>query len=185
MPAPAGWGDTAPVTLGDLKKQLNRALDDTSDDDEMTLHLNAAIEAVEGKVGPLTVQTFTEQHRPPGRWVSLDRRPLVSVTSVTTADGGVLQLADDALDEDAATVQLPVAGGRRPHTIVYQAGRAKAPAAHKLAVLIIAQHLWNAQHGGGGRVMPGDEPIMVPGISFAIPMRAAELITDDIISGIA
>ncbi len=176
MPAP---------TLDDLKRQLNRSLTDTSDDGELTIHLAAAIEAVEGKVGPLTVRPFSEQHRPAGRWVSLDQRPLVSVTSVTASDGGQLQLADDAVDEAAATVRLPIAGGRRPYTVVYQAGWGTTQASHFLAVLIIAQHLWNAQHGGGGRVMPGDEPITVPGVAFAIPMRAAELLTGDLIPGMA
>lgn len=176
MPAP---------TLDDLKKQLNRSLTDTSDDGELTIHLAAAIEAVEGKVGPLTVREFTEQHRPAGRWIALDQRPVVSVTSVTASDGGQVQLEDDAVDAAAATVKLPIAGGGQPYTVVYQAGSATPLTSYVLAALIIGQHLWNAQHGGGGRVMPGDEPVMVPGIAFAIPMRAAELLSGDLLPGFA
>ncbi|MEU4590044.1 hypothetical protein [Micromonospora aurantiaca (nom. illeg.)] len=169
-----------PVTLAELKKQLNRS--DRADDLELQVHLDAAIEVVEDLVGPLTVREFTETHC--GPTLALNRRPLVSVMSVTGPGGLVLNDGLYTVDTAAGTLTARW-GARQDLTVVYRAGWSTIPAAYRLAVLIIAQHLWQTQHGGGGRVLPGDDTIAMPGMGFAIPSRAVELLTGGMLPGIA
>ncbi|MFI2650201.1 head-tail connector protein [Micromonospora fulviviridis] len=175
MPAPAGWSDTPPVTLDDLKRQLNRAVTDTTDDVELQLYLDAAVEAVENILdGPVQVKRITETHRANRAGVILPhKQPVVSVASLSYG-GSALDAGAYTVDLGAGTVALGY-WGTDPYTLVYDAGYANLPAGFRLAILIIAQHLWRTQHGGT-RTRAGDDPVMMPGMSFAIPARAAELL---------
>jgi hypothetical protein len=176
MPSPGGSsGDSGHPTLEDLKRQLNRS--DERDDVELQVYLDSAIEVAESILGgPIEVTTFTERHQSSCNGVVIPyKRPLVAVTSVTpVAYGTALDAASYTPNATLGTVT--VTGARSAeYTLVYEAGYATLPSAYKLAILIIAQHLWRTQHGGGGRVAPGEEAV-VPGWSFAIPNRALELL---------
>lgn len=163
----------AAPTLAELKRQLNRT--DTVDDVELQLYLDAAIEAVENIIdGPIQVQTITETHHANRAGIILpDRRPLRSVISLSYG-GSVIATGDYKVDLSAGTLTLGY-WGADPYTLVYEAGRDTLPASFRLAILIIAQHLWRTQHGSG-RARTAEETVMMPGMSFAIPARAAELL---------
>lgn len=165
------------ASLSRLKKHVNYDEEDRVDDVELRSHLVAATEVVEHLIeGPVSPQLFTEHHDIRGDRIAPRKRPLVSVTSLATYDGTAVPAEAYMVLTDVGAVRL-----RRSlvgwHTLVYRAGWQVLPERYKLGGLMIAQHLWNAQNGGGGRVLPGDELVQVPGLGFAIPHRAMELLS--------
>ena len=183
MPIPAGTDSGVP-TLPELKRQLNRPQEDASDDAELQLYLSAAIESVEAILGgPVQVTEVTEAVRPNRKGLLLlTRQPVVDVLSVSVA-GAPLAAAAYEADEGAATIAL---GTWRDdlYTVVYEAGYDILQASFRLAILIIAQHLWRTQHGGA-RNRGGDDQVMMPGLGFAIPSRAAELLRPATVPAVA
>lgn len=171
-------------TLADLKTHLN--ITGTRDDDELAGMLAAAIEVVEGIVGPLSVRSVTETHYGVnGPVLILRQRPVGPVTAVATRGAwgpytpGVL--ADYTLDE-AAGLLRSTAGYRFAGdvTVTYPVGHAVVPYSVGLAVLIIAAHLWETQRGTSPSALAlqqadTDVPF-TPGQSYAIPNRASELL---------
>ncbi|MGJ3223761.1 head-tail connector protein [Micromonospora aurantiaca (nom. illeg.)] len=165
-------------TLTELKRQLNRT--DSVDDVELQMHLDAAIEAVENIIGgPIRVTTVTETQRANRAGVIIPfRQPLRSVTSVSYG-GSPLAPTGYKVDSSEGTVAVLGYRGTDPYTLVYEAGPDSLPASTRLAVLIITQHLWRTQHGAG-RVRQAEDVLTVPGLSFAIPSRAVELLRSSI-----
>ncbi|MEU4595275.1 head-tail connector protein [Micromonospora aurantiaca (nom. illeg.)] len=163
----------AAPTLAELKRQLNRT--DNVDDVELQLYLDAAVEAVENIIGgPIQVRTITETHRANRAGIILpDQQPLRSVLTLSYG-GSVIATGDYKVDLSAGHLTLGY-WGADPYTLVYEAGRDALPASFRLAILIIAQHLWRTQHGSG-RARTAEDSVMMPGMSFAIPARAAELL---------
>lgn len=74
---------TAIMTLVDLKPRINIDLTDTSQDVELQQFIDEVSDVVEYIVGPVRSQQFTEWH--PGMCASilLERRPVLTVESVT------------------------------------------------------------------------------------------------------
>lgn len=168
-------------TVADLKKHINIPADVTADDAELGEVLDAAVELVASMVGPLESGAVTEVHRGvDSRLLVLRQMPATSLTSVSlryaTGETSALTLSDFDLDTEAGIVRL-VSGGwlAGTYVVVYDAGRATLPASVRLAVLIVAAHLWETQRVPGvNRFGSPDEPSVSRG--YAIPNRAAELL---------
>ena len=176
-------------TVGDLKIHANQL--SNTDDLELQNHLDAAVEVVEGLIGPIDAPaTVTETHYNTSSDVLVLRRmpvgALVSVSSRVGATTTALTLTDYELD--VASGLLRVASGARfygSYTVSYTSGRAVLPASIHLACLIVAEHLWQTQRmpgmrddvqpgfGGGADGVPGAGSV---GRGFAIPHRAQELL---------
>ena len=184
-------------TVDDLRRHAN--MTSTADDAELQDHLDAAVEIVEGLIGPIDAPaTVTETHYNTSSDVLvLKRMPvgaLVSVSSRVGASTTALTLADYELD--AASGLLRVASGARfygSYTVSYTSGRDALPASIHLAVLIIAAHLWETQRmpGMGDSVQPGfGGADGVPdagslGRGYAIPNRAQELLRPYMLPSVA
>lgn len=165
-------------TVADLKAHLQYpANDDGTDDGELGYFLSAAVEVVEGIVGPLSPCSVTETHYGvSSNLIVLDKAPVVSLTSVTTA---VPRLLTD-FTLDAETGVLRTIPGIRIYgdvTVTYVVGRSGVPFGVHLASVVIAAHLWQTQRGNGPSAGPL-QPDLAPPVpmGFAIPSRATELL---------
>lgn len=171
-------------TLDDLKRHMNMTA--SGDDDELYDVLDAAVEVVEGIVGPLRGQSVTETHRGVASdVVLLRRRPIASLTSVsleTYSGWNVVgkSLADFVLDADAGLLRL--ASGypfRGDVTVTYTAGFASVPAAIRLATLMIGKQMWETQRGSQPLPLQSSDdgaPIESSFYSPGIPPRAQVLL---------
>lgn len=167
---------TAVATLAEFKTHLRRT--DTDDDTALTMFLNAASTVVETILGgPLSVTSFTESAQVRGsEFIAPTKRPLVAVTSLTRDLGGaVINSANYTTDLTRNVVRLYRDIPHGWYTLVYTAGLATILDNVKLGGLIIGQHLWQVENGGGGLPFPGDVPLVVVS-GFTIPRRAAELL---------
>lgn len=182
--------ETAVLPLQDAKDALNIPATRTDADAEMQSYI-AAIEASLERAtgGPLVNRTVTERAELlAGQTVIMVRqRPLVSVTSVTSASGGAIDISAGLdLDVNAGTIRrklaLPFYGpffsGLPQVTVAYVAGwGTSVPAAFNSFARITLQHLWTSQHGPSARPsMGGADMVTIPGFGFAVPNMAAELL---------
>jgi hypothetical protein len=106
------------------------------------------------------------------------------VTSIVSVPNGAAVDISAGLDIDPLANAARTKGGwafpafSPVVTVTYVAGwGAAVPAAFGNAARLILAHLWDTQHGPAARPsMGGDEMVMPPGFTFAIPERAAELL---------
>lgn len=180
-----------PVDLVDLKLHLQIDPGNLDNDTEMTGHLEAATTALEGLVGPMVPRTVVTRRRAAGGAIVVPVRPVLDVTSVAgVAWDGTIDQDVTALDWDTNGI---IRGGhtclpRGRYTVTYTAGRDPVPENMRLAVLIVAAHLWETQRNRGARrgVLgdfdsgnPSQDAILVTR-GFALPRRALELLqTED------
>jgi hypothetical protein len=170
---------TLVATLAEFKSWLNYT--GTADDTELTMVLTAASDWVEYAIGgPLGSTSYTESVKVEYTAAFPRKRPLISVTSITNEETGVVLDAstytvDTGLSEIRAK-SYSFCPGR--YTIVYSAGLSAIPTRVKLAGLEVARHLWLIQNGSAGRGYPSDELAQTP-MGFAIPRRAQELLAPD------
>jgi len=169
------------LSLEEFKTQLRRT--DDADDLALRSYLASATRYVEARTGPVSVQTFTERHFITGFTLIPRRRPLVSVTSITPDFGGVLDPTAYTVNTDLNEIEFYWGIWPTYHTLVYRAGRAQPTENIKLAGAMIAQHLWETQNGFAGRRNPDD--FVQTGMGFAVPRRAAEMLSDDSMSGVS
>lgn len=174
MPIPAS---SVLPTVDDLKAHVNILT--TTHDAELQDMLDAAVEVVEGYVGPLDGGSVTETHYAPARGLPIVLRqvPVVAVTSVSSSVGTTYTSSDYVLDGAAGLLRAPY-GWAGDVTVAYTTGRTSLPASIRLAILIVAAHLWETQMGGGNAVPPypgADVDGAVPA-GFAVPNRAMELL---------
>jgi hypothetical protein len=166
------------ASLEDLKRQLNIPATDTTQDDEIRVHLEAANDIVEWMVGPATPTEVTETVYASNTDLLLTRRPVTAVTAITAlTHASVVDVADLVVYSSSGVMRR--ASGLSfygQYEVEYTVGFAAIPAAVKLATLIIAQHLWQTQSGGGGLPFPGTDQLVPSGMGFAIPNRARELL---------
>jgi hypothetical protein len=159
------------VSLVDLKSHLN--MTSTSDDDELQLVLDAAERVVEEIAGPRSPDTVTETVTVVGGTAILSRRPTGPVLSGGIAVGGVV---------DGPAGLVTGLGGNyglatRRLTVTYPVGSDDVPPEVFMACLIIAAHLWETQRGAAPvGPLSGDDAFPTPGLGFAIPNRALELL---------
>jgi hypothetical protein len=173
-------------TVADLKVHLNVPAAATADDAEMADALDAAVEIVADIVGPLESTTVTEIHRGlHSNVLVLRRMPAASITTVSIRSGvtsTAQTLSDYELDPATGIVRNVYGGGFfGDYVIEYESGSAVLPASVRLAVLIVAAHLWETQRmplqndsqpagfGGGEVPMPTSR-------GYALPNRALELL---------
>lgn len=183
--------EPALLPLADAKDQLNIAQTITTYDSELQSYIatiETSLEAYTG--GPLVNRTISNERAEMMNWqtvICVRQRPLVSVTSITSASGGAIDISAGLdLDTNAGTIRrklgLPFYGPffqwLPQVTVTYVAGwGTQMPAAFNLAARMILQHLWRSQHGPAERPsMGGEETVVLPGWGYAIPNQAAELL---------
>lgn len=181
--------EAAPPALMSLatgRKHLKKATNDTADDEEIRDWIEACTRAVEQFVGPVVVRQVTDTVRfSRARSVALTLIPALDLVSVTQLrPGGPAYTVDDlVLDPDTGLVEH-VDGGLLygPLRVDYRVGRVIVPANFRNAGKIILQHLWRTRQGPGRPQRGVDdydvtEPL--PGLGFAIPNRAVQLLDPD------
>jgi hypothetical protein len=190
--------EPAVLPLQDGKDQLNIPQTVTTYDSELQAYIatiQASLESFTG--GPLVNRTVTAERAEMVNFqtaILVRQRPLVSVTSVTSASGGTIDISAGLdLDQNAGVIRrklgLPFYGPFfqwLPQVLVtYVAGwGTSVPATFNLVSRIILAHLWETQHGPSVRpTMGGAETVTLPGWGYAIPNRAAELLTNGSLNG--
>ena len=176
--------EPAVLPLQDAKDTLNIPQSTTSNDTEIQSMIDtveSVLEMITG--GPLFTRTIVERVAVTSRDTSfvLRKRPVVAVQSIADIGSGQ-SLALNDLDVDTNSgivmrhISLPFLGWGPYYTVTYTAGWGTAlPAAFDTAARIILAHLWETQRGPRYRPYAGDETTALPGMSFAIPNRALEL----------
>lgn len=185
------------VSLADMKNQLR--ITGTSDDEQLRRFIEAATTAVERIRGEAAVKrTVTEEHRFPDwfrglgqvtpnmstatyqrRAMALNVSPVVSLTSVARVDGTMTwDVSLLHVEQVSGVVDVlfgPAFAGLI--TVTYVAGYQVIPAEFGLAASFIVEHLWQTRRGAKGGPRPGGmETSMVPGIGYAIPNQAIEVL---------
>jgi hypothetical protein len=185
--------ETAVLPLADAKDQLNIPQSSTASDAELQswiATIETSLKAMTG--GPIVNRTVTAERAELmdcQTVIVVRQRPLVSVTSITSASGGAIDISAGLdLDVNAGTIRrklgLPFYGPffqwLPAVNVTYVAGWGTAvPAAFNSAARIIVQWLWDTQHGPDARPSMGGmaaEAVQVPGFPYAIPNGAAELL---------
>lgn len=174
----------AVMSLATGRKHLNKV--DHTDDDEIRDWIEATTRAVEQFVGPVVPRLVTETVRfTSARTVALTQIPALSLTEVVSLRTGGPTYAVEDLDLDLDTGLLEAVGGGvlyGPWRVTYRVGRLAVPANFRNAAKIILQHLWRTRQGPGRPQRGTDdydvtEPL--PGLGFAIPNRAVQLLDPD------
>ena len=191
--------EPALLPLQDAKDMLNIPQTFTTSDTElqaMIATIETSLEAYTG--GPIINRTITSERAVlTGSYTVLQvrQRPLVSVTSIVSQASGVALDISAGLDIDpnAGTIRRklgwpfygPYFVWLPAMLVTYVAGwGTAAPAAFNLFGRIVLQHLWLTQHGPSARPgMGGEETVVLPGWGYAIPSRAAELLTSGSLNG--
>ena len=175
-----------PVTLDELKAHLNMVAAPSEDDAELAVTLAAATEACEGEVGPILHRTVRERITVTGCALIVSHPPVVSVEELRDLHGTTYDTSD--LDVDRSGLIRGITRDLRPgrYDVTYTAGMAATaddvPAAVKLAVMIVAGHMWETQRGRQARtgfipgegITPTDQAALIMS-GFSLPRRALEL----------
>ncbi|MFJ1581558.1 hypothetical protein [Streptomyces sp. NPDC088182] len=174
------------LSLADARDQVKART--PQDDDDLRFWIGATTKAVEYFVGPVVVRTVTELHSVRRvRALALRQVPALTLTSVTAvlSGGTSYQVAELDLDQSTGVVRL-LSGGDLygPLHVTYRAGRPIVEENITAGARIILQHLWRTRlaQGRGGLAGGGDdfsvtEPI--PGLGYAVPNRAVQLLNPD------
>ncbi|GAC1374652.1 MAG: hypothetical protein NVSMB4_02310 [Acidimicrobiales bacterium] len=183
------------ISLADAKAQLN--MTGSTQDEELRMWLGATTEVVEHFCSSMVVRNYTEVHDGGKSTITLFHAPVLSVAAVTeyvgyTAYNLTLQPYGSStsaygfsLDNPNAGVitrrssgswAVPFIGGTGNITVTYTAGRRQIPYSVQAAARLIMAHLWSTRRGA----MPlpassGAETSMMPGIEYAVPIKAIEL----------
>ena len=185
--------ETAVLPLQDAKDALNIPASTTTSDTEIAAYvatIQSCLERYTG--GPLVNRTITAERsemQANQTVIPVRRRPLVSVTQITGATGGVIDISGGLdLDVNAGLIRrqlgLPFYGPfftwLPQVNVTYVVGwGASVPATFNTVARIILQNLWETQHGPSARPSIGGgmpDMVTVPGFGFAIPNQAAELL---------
>jgi uncharacterized phiE125 gp8 family phage protein len=182
--------ETSVLPLADAKDHLNIPQATTTSDAEIAgfvATIESALERWTG--GPLVSRQVTERAEmlSDQTVILVRQRPLVSVVSITSASGGTIDISGGLdIDVNAGTVRrklgLPFYGPfftwMPVVTVTYVAGWGTAvPAAFASAARIILAHLWESQRGPASLPgLGGADLVTPPGMGFAIPAMAAELL---------
>ncbi|MDX3585968.1 hypothetical protein [Streptomyces europaeiscabiei] len=172
------------MSLADGRRHLKKT--DTADDEEIRSWIGACTRAVEMFVGPVVPRTVTERARfTRARSVALTLTPCLGLVSATSPRPGGVSYAVDDLDLDLETGLVETTAGSLlygPLDVTYRVGRLVVGDNITSASRIILQHLWRTRQGPG-RPQRGTEDFDVteplPGLGFAIPNRAVQLLEPD------
>jgi hypothetical protein len=174
----------AVLSLKDAKDLLKKTTPD--DDARVRFWLNATTRAVEYFVGPVIVRQVVEDHHVGVvTALALHRTPAVSLVSVAALlSGGTSYDVDDLNLDGAKGIVTRKDGGQMvgPLRATYRAGRTVIAPNTTAAAQVILQHLWRTQTGEG-RPQRGtsdyDVTEPIPGLGYAIPNRAVQLMNPD------
>jgi hypothetical protein len=165
------------VPLAEFKEQLNASAIGSAGDDELQRTLDAAEQHVIRLCGPLAGGTSVEAYLS-GDQLVLPMTRLAAAPTVTDPDGRAVVLAARDVNLLSGIIRVPY---RRsgPWTVAVTSS-AEVPADLRLAVLIIAAHLWETQRvpgagQGGGQGFGQQSAAARPGAAWAVPNRAATL----------
>jgi hypothetical protein len=178
--------DPAPfITVEQVKVHMDKT---TSDDDaELEGFVSAACEAIRERIGEVSAVTAVVEPYSRSGTIVLEHRPVISITTVQILPGlDEVPEGDRGTGTDGWLMQEPGAGilthtSRFPGEVrvTYQAGRDPVPGNIHLAALELAAHLWRSSqlNSGGGRppIADNEQPIM-PGSTWALPIRVRELL---------
>jgi len=173
-----------PLSVQDLAEHLGL----TTTPDDLQLFLDAAVRVVEGRCGPLEERPQTLRCRPNGRNLVLPATELRSVTAVRNPAGQVVEVRPADVNLLAGIVPVPTirAGWWEVDVVT---GNQTMPPDLKLAVFIVASHLYEIRRGRGGRPQAfyGGENSDTQDVprGFAVPARAAELMRPYILPAFA
>lgn len=167
------------ISLADAKAQQN--IDSNAQDEELRPFIEATTAVIERHTGKTIVRkTITE--RVCASWSNelwLNHRPILSVTSIATTDGlTTWNVGASYVDIDPDLGRIRVLSGNYWSgnlVVTYVAGMTSIPPEYTMAARIIVQHLWQTQRGSGGPAIPGGMDV-TPGLGYAIPNRALELL---------
>lgn len=186
------------LPLQTVKDYLNYPVNDTSDDELLTLLLAAASDFVGRYVGPAaSAVTFVERHDGwNGDTILLNHAPLVSITQVTEyrSTGGlvVLPLSTPENPVDGYQVEwetgmlIRVFQGNWPRTffpgsrnieVTYVAGYPTPPPLLQLALCELVAHWWQQGHqqaAGPERIQGSYDDVEVPGAWSGVPYRVLD-----------
>jgi hypothetical protein len=184
--------ETAVLPMGDAHDALNIPQSNTDSDSEIQGYIATITSCLERMTGGPLVNRMVTERSEMQSWqtvIPVRQRPLVSVTSITSASGGAIDISAGLdLDTNAGLIrrklELPFYGPffqwLPQVTVLYVAGwGTSVPAAFNTASRIILQNLWETQHGPSARPTIGGGPpemVTIPGFGFAIPNQAAELL---------
>lgn len=173
------------LSLQDAKDALNIAQTTTTYDSEIHVYLdtvNTAMETIVG--GPIVNRTVTNERVRQTYYnprLVLRQRIVQSVTSIVDEwTGAAMDTSQVVVDQVSNVIsrkgELPFLF-RGPWCLVtYVAGQGTSvPPAFNAAARIIMQHLWSTQRGPGLAPVPNMESTFLPGMSYAIPNRALEI----------
>lgn len=184
-----GLNDVSVLSLQDAKDALRIPQTTTANDAKLLRKISSIESDIERIIGgPIITRQITERVELTSGYTTLvlRKRPVVSVVSITSvASGGVLSISDIDVDPNSSVVRrklgLPFYG---PYftwmpimSVVYNAGlgTTSPPSVAEAAEIILA-HQWATQAGGSVALpgVGGQQTTVMPGMSYAIPMRAAE-----------
>ncbi|MGZ4617174.1 MAG: head-tail connector protein [Frankiaceae bacterium] len=184
------------ITLADAKDFLK--ITSSNSDARIQGFVDTANEVAQFYCGDLLSKSYTEYHDGGDRAIYTRHTPVQSVTSLSEYVGSITytltnQPLGQSVDAWGYTIDDPAAGrivrrtasglvwrfapGVGNVTITYTTGVAAVPPQVMTAVEIIVKHLWATQRGA----MPlppqeSDTESVVPGLGYAIPNRAIELL---------
>jgi hypothetical protein len=177
------------LPLQDAKDALNIPQATTTSDTEIASYIATIESSLERATGgPIVNRVVTERSEMMQNQtvIPVRQRPLVSVTSITSASGGAIDISAGLdLDVNAGLIRrklgLPFYGpffGWLPMvSVTYVAGwGTSVPAAFNSFARVVIQHLWTSQRGPAALPMGGGEMVQVPGFGFLVPNMAAEML---------
>lgn len=168
-------------SLAATKEQLK--ITGTADDEKIRGFMESATEVVERHTGMALVRrTETEDHKL--SWsptLILKRSPAVSLTSVVRVDGTITWNVNDlylSKTSGIVTIKSPAMLFNGHIEVIYVVGMTTIPQNFVDASSMIVEHLWQTRRGvrGSARVGGTEDTVTIPGMGFAIPRPALELL---------
>lgn len=167
------------ISLAEAKEHMQMDPQHDDEDDELLGFIAAASRVVEDYTKTVWARrTIVEEHVLDSTGVLIvDAAPIVSLTSIVSADDTEVDLESVTFDARNGIIRVAASG---PHTITMTAGEAVIPENVRKATEIICAHLWRTQRvqtlGGGPGFGGGMEAAPVVGRGYLIPNQAAQLL---------
>ena len=179
------------VTLNEAKARIGISTADNDHDDNIAAVVTAVSGQLDRLVGPVVIRTVTDEaHDGGGRLISLDYRPVSSVTTVTEYDGATGTSLTEQTAGTSPGSGFVVTGGGVLHrvssssvdcypsgylnvVVTYEAGRYATTAAcnakFKEACLLMLRNVWTSELASGSQTFGGvtdgfTNPLLGPGL---------------------
>ncbi|MFF5004682.1 hypothetical protein ACFY3G_17850 [Streptomyces phaeochromogenes] len=174
-------------SLRDAKRQVGIPLDVTREDDELRDEAASATRAVEFFVGAVVRRTVTSVCQGGGPLLLVPETPVIAVTAIEPVTSVQQDVDAGVLVPDPVTGVVHRSDGLGfppgAYRLTYTAGRVVVSRNISRAGELILQHLWRTRRGGSRTTTGGGEDYLVtepiPGLGYAIPNRALQLLQAD------